>query len=108
MASLNLTYPEEESFLQVNIVNNATLSMNMMMNNATSSSECFENTNGSILLPPQCNFSLICVNGTFVDGECFVSLLVILLLLIIILILLIIVIVIFFISDQQNLDFQKI
>ena len=65
----NLTYPdtsfsgspEHEDFLQMNFMNNAT----------SSSLGCFD-TNGT-LTPTYCNFSLICENGTFVDGECFVS-----------------------------------
>ena len=69
----NLTYPdtsfsgspEHEDFLQMNFMNNAT----------SSSLGCFD-TN-STLPPTYCNFSLICENGTFVDGECFVRVLII-------------------------------
>merc|ERR1719234_199655 len=42
------------------------------MNNTTfSDAGCFDNNDSNSILPPYCNFSHICINGTFVDGECF-------------------------------------
>ena len=69
MGSLNLTIPEEDGILPMNLLINIT--NNATNNLANSYNGCFEGNNNSILLP-DCNLSLIC-DGTFVGGECIVS-----------------------------------
>ena len=70
MGSLNLTSPEDEVFLPMNLLtsNNSSTATNSFP--PPTYEECFENNNSIIF--PHCNCSLLC-NGTYVGGECIVS-----------------------------------